>query len=428
MYDIIKTVLAVILMASLYTTASAQNTYTLEECHSMALENNARLKNARNDVAGAIQVKKEAFTNYFPNISATGIGYNANKGLIEMDMGPGMSISLLKNGIMGGVTLTQPIFAGGQIVNGNKLSEIGVDVSRLQLAQTENEVRLTVEQFFWQIITVEEKRKTLAQIDTMLVKLHHDVEAAVNAGMTTRNDLLQVQLKQNEIQSAIITLDSNCGILKKMLAQYMGLGTEEINVTYNVPFDEAPEFPNDVFVVPQDALTSTIEYKMLRNNVDANRLQYKIAVGKNLPTVGAGVGYIYDNLTDKDHAFGIAFVSVSIPISGWWGGSHSIKKQRLAVMNSQTTFEDSQNLLVIKMEKAWSDLKDAWQHIGIEQKSIEQATENLRLNRDYYRAGTTTLSDLLDAQSLFQQSRDKYVESYSQFRIKRVEYLQATGR
>lgn len=105
-----------------------------------------------------------------------------------------------------------------------------------------------------------------------------------------------------------------------------------------------------------------------------------------------------------------------------------MKKQRLAVMNSQMTFEDNQSLLIIKMDKAWSDLKDAWQQIGIERKSIEQSTENLRLNRDYYHAGTTTLSDLLDAQSLFQQSRDKYVESYSQFRIKRVEYLQATGR
>lgn len=428
MCNIIKSVLAVILIASLHTTAIGQNIYTLEECHSMALENNARLKNARNDVAGAIQGKKEAFTNYFPNISATGMGYNANKGLIEMDMGPGMSMSMLKNGIMGGVTLTQPIFAGGQIVNGNKLAEIGVDMSRLQLAQTENEVRLTVEQFFWQIITVEEKRKTLALIDTMLVKLHKDVEVAVNAGVTMRNDLLQVRLKQNEIQSAIITLESNRAILKKMLAQYMGLGTEEINITYNVSFDEAPAFPDDIFIIPQDALSSTIEYKMLRNNVDASKLQYKMAVGKNLPTVGAGVGYMYDNLTDKDHAFGIAFVSVSIPISGWWGGSHSMKKQRLAVMNSQTTFEDTQNLLVIKMEKAWSDLNDAWQQTGIEQKSIEQATENLRLNRDYYHAGTTTLSDLLDAQSLFQQSRDKYIEAYSAFRIRRVEYLQATGR
>lgn len=428
MRNIIKTLFAVILIVSLHITAVGQNIYTLEEIHSMALENNARLKNARNDVAGAIQGKKEAVTNYFPNISATGMGYNANKGLIEMDLGPGMSMLMLKNGIMGGVTLTQPVFAGGQIVNGNKLAEIGVDMSRLQLAQTENEVRLTVEQFFWQIITIEEKRKTLALIDTMLVKLYHDVEVAVNAGVTTRNELLQVQLKQNEIQSAIVTLDSNCVILKKMLAQYMGLGPEEINVAYNISFDEATAFPNDIFVIPQDALSSTIEYRMLRNNVDASRLQYKIAVGKNLPSVGAGVGYMYDNLTDKDHAFGIAFVSVSIPISGWWGGSHSMKKQRLAVMNSQTTFEDTKDLLVIKMEKAWSDLKDAWQQIGIEQKSIEQSTENLRLNRDYYQAGTTTLSDLLDAQSLFQQSRDKYVESYSKFRIKRIEYLQVTGR
>lgn len=426
MRNIIK--FTVILIASFQATVSGQNTYTLEECHTMALENNARLKNARNDVAGAIQGKKEAFTNYFPDISATGMGYNANKGLIEMDMGPDGSMSMLKNGITGGVTLTQPIFAGGQIVNGNKLAEIGVDMSRLQLAQTENEVRLTVEQFYWQIITIEEKRKTLALMDTMLVRLHHDVEVAVNAGVTTRNDLLQVQLRQNEIQSAIINLESGLGIAKKMLSQYMGLGPTEIDIVNNVSIEDAPAFPDDIFVVPQDVLASTIEYRMLRNNVDASKLQYKMAVGKNLPTVGAGVGYMYDNLSGKDHSFGVAVVSVSVPISGWWGGSHSMKKQRLAVMNSQMTFEDNQSLLIIKMDKAWSDLKDAWQQIGIERKSIEQSTENLRLNRDYYHAGTTTLSDLLDAQSLFQQSRDKYVESYSQFRIKRVEYLQATGR
>lgn len=426
MRNIIK--FTVILIASFQATVSGQNTYTLEECHTMALENNARLKNARNDVAGAIQCKKEAFTKYFPDISATGMGYNANKGLIEMDMGPDGSMSMLKNGITGGVTLTQPIFAGGQIVNGNKLAEIGVDMSRLQLAQTENEVRLTVEQFYWQIITIEEKRKTLALMDTMLVRLHHDVEVAVNAGVTTRNDLLQVQLRQNEIQSAIINLESGLGIAKKMLSQYMGLGPTEIDIVNNVSIEDAPAFPDDIFVVPQDVLSSTIEYRMLRNNVDASKLQYKMAVGKNLPTVGAGVGYMYDNLSGKDNSFGVAFISVSVPISGWWGGSHSMKKQRLAVMNSQMTFEDNQSLLIIKMDKAWSDLKDAWQQIGIERKSIEQSTENLRLNRDYYHAGTTTLSDLLDAQSLFQQSRDKYVESYSQFRIKRVEYLQATGR
>ena len=61
-------------------------------------------------------------------------------------------------------------------------------------------------------------------------------------------------------------------------------------------------------------------------------------------------------------------------------------------------------------------------------RSIEQATENLRLNTDHYKAGTCTMNDLLDAQTLFQQSKDRYVESYARYEVKKCEYLQATGR
>ena len=45
-----------------------------------------------------------------------------------------------------------------------------------------------------------------------------------------------------------------------------------------------------------------------------------------------------------------------------------------------------------------------------------------------YHAGTTTMSDLLDAQTLCQQSRDKFVETYARYQVRIVEYLQATGR
>lgn len=57
-----------------------------------------------------------------------------------------------------------------------------------------------------------------------------------------------------------------------------------------------------------------------------------------------------------------------------------------------------------------------------------QASENLRLQKDYYQAGTCTMSDLLEAQSLYQQSRDRYVESHATYEVKKREYLQATGR
>lgn len=126
--------------------------------------------------------------------------------------------------------------------------------------------------------------------------------------------------------------------------------------------------------------------------------------------------------------YAIGFVSVSVPISGWWGGSHSIKKQKLQVESAENQLADSSELLVIAMQKAWTDLQDAYKQILIARNSIEQSTENLRLNENYYHAGTTTMSDLLEAQTLFQQSRDKYIETYAQFQIKTVEYLLATGR
>ena len=80
------------------------------------------------------------------------------------------------------------------------------------------------------------------------------------------------------------------------------------------------------------------------------------------------------------------------------------------------------------MKHTWDDLNDAYKQVKIALLSIEQAKENLRLNTDYYAAGICTMSDLLDAQSLYQQSRDKYVETYAQYEVKKREYLQVTGR
>ena len=400
---------------------------TLDQCRQMAVDYNVALRNASTSVKAANETANEAFTKYFPTVSATGMAYNADKGLIEMDMGPDMQMSLLKDGVLGGVTLTQPIFAGGQIVNGNKLAKLGVEVSQLQEQQTRKQVLLTVERYYWQLVTLLEKKRTLNTVTTMLDQIHSDVQAAVNAGMTTRNDLLQVQLRQNDIAGSMLNLDNNITLLRMTLAQYIGLNGTDITVACD-SIDTVPVFPAELLTNFDNALPNTPEYKLLDSNVKGAKLQKKIAVGKNLPTVGAGVGYMYDNLTDKSHPFGIAFVSVSVPISGWWGGSHAIKKENANVSIAENTLTDTSDLLIINMQHLWNEVSDAWQQISIAYNSIEQSTENLRLNRNYYKAGMCTMSDLLDAQTLFQQSRDKFVENTAAFNVKVVEYRQATAQ
>ena len=126
-----KLILCMILIGIMAVPLQAQKVYSLDECRTMALKNNVKMRNAANGVEAAVQGQKEAFTNYFPNISATGMAYNANKGLLQMEMGPDMKMSLLKNGVMGGVTVTQSVFAGGQIVNGNRLAAVGVEISKI---------------------------------------------------------------------------------------------------------------------------------------------------------------------------------------------------------------------------------------------------------------------------------------------------------
>lgn len=406
----------------------AQTVRSLDECRRMALEHNAGVRNAINSVEAAKEEKKEAFTKYFPTLSASGTAFNANKHLVQMDMGGGMALSLIKDGVTGGVTLMQPVFMGGQIVNGNKLAKVGVQVSGLQREQAEQEVRLTVEKYYWQVAVLKEKLVTVDAVDAMLARLCGDVEAAVKAGVTTRNDLLQVQLRRNDIESTRSNLENNLAVSRMLLAQYIGEEGEQTDVAADIDVGNAPMFPQDLYCEPSSALPLTPEYRLLESNVEANRLQKNLAVGKNLPSVVAGAGYMYENLLDRSHSFALVGVSVSVPISGWWGGSHDIRKQKLRLANAQNDLSDNSELLQIKMSKAWNDLQDAHRQTQIAQKSIEQSTENLRLNQDYYKAGTVTMSDLLDAQRLYQQSRDKYVEAYSQFRMKQTEYLVATGR
>ena len=415
---------ALLLAAS---SAQAQRLMTAEQAVSDALQNNVRMKNADNDLEAARQAKKQAFTKYFPTVSATGIGYMADKGLLEMSLAPGMEMSMMKNGIMGGVSAQLPLFTGGRILNANRLADVGVETSRQQRRMSQNEVVLTAETYFWQAVMLKEKLKTVEAVERQLDKFAKDADAAVAAGVTDRNDLLQVNLKKNETRSNRITLENALTTAKRLLAQYTGHDGDSIDVSADMS-GSLPPSPLQLYAEPQTALANTAEYDLMEQNVKANRLKYKMTVGQNLPTVAIGGGYMYDDLMDKSHSFWLGFATVSIPLTGWWGGSHEMKKQRLAVRNAENTLQDNSQLLVIGMENKWNDMNDTYRKIGIAMESIAQAEENLRLHDDYYRAGTATMSDLLEAQTLYQNSRSAYVEAYAEYQIKKREYLQATGQ
>ena len=84
------------------------------------------------------------------------------------------------------------------------------------------------------------------------------------------------------------------------------------------------------------------------------------------------------------------------------------------------------------MKKNWYigiDVSKKWLDVAIfVENSDLKGYIHTQVNNDYYRAGTTTMSDLLDAQSSYQQSRDKYVDAYIDYQQNLLKYRQATGQ
>ena len=407
-------------------TGTRAQQYTIDECVTEALTNNLSLRSADNSLAMAQQQKKEAFTKYFPTISASGLGFISDEGLVQMEL-DGDAVSMMDNGYLVSVMATQPVFMGGQIVNSNKLASVNVDVSQLQRDKKADEIRLTTETYFWQIVMLKEKIVTLDLMDKLLTSTLKDVETAVEAGVRTRNEMLQVRLQQNQNRTSRINVNNSLATMTDLLAQIIGHNGENIDIAYTMDYS-LPESPEALFVQHDSALAATDDYNLLLENIKASELQYKLAVGKNVPSVAIGGGYTYMDLLDKGQHAWIGMATVSVPISGWWGGSHDMKKRKLELANARYDLEDNSEKLIINMDKTWNDVTDAYKQVKIAMESMEQSTENLRLNTDYYEAGTATMTDLLDAQSLYQQSRDQYAEAYTQYEIKKREYLQATGR
>jgi len=401
-------------------------TLSLEKCQQMAQIHNIALRNSRNNITMAEEQKKEAFTNYFPTVSASGVAFASNKNQISYNLG-GMQLDMIKNGTFASVDAIQPIFAGGQIINNNKLAKVGVEVSKLQLQQSENEVALTTQQYYWNIVTLKEKLNTISSIQTMLRQLDKDVTTFVKAGITTRNDLLQVQLHKNEIESQKTQVENALNICKLVMAQYIGVSSENFDIENHINIDEMPEFPLALMHDHEEAVKNIPEYKLLEKNVEVKNLERKIEIGKNLPTLGIGATYGYNNILNKGETSGIVFAKLSIPISSWWGGTYAIKRKSIDAQNARNLLKDNSELLKIRMQKNWTEINNAYKQLGLAQKSIGQSKENLKINTDMYQAGTTRMSDLMEAQSQYQQARDKYVDAYAVLETKILEYKQSVG-
>lgn len=441
----------------------AVGAYSLADCQQLALQHNRKLQNARIDLQLADEDKAIAFTNYFPQVSLSATGFIGAKDLMRttmdmtsfgetygpalmqaglgellMGMPPQNDVSMMKKGVMANAIAMQPIFSGGQIVNGNMLAALQQEVRRLQIAMSEKDLLQSVAEYYWQIVALKGNVSTLNAVDEQLAAIHKLTDDYVKAGVINRNDLLTVELKQQEVASSRLQLDNGIELLRLVLAQLCGADLQAFQIALPEQL-EAPAAPDTYFVSPSEAVLNREELALAGKNVEAKALQVKMERGKNMPTLAVGAAGLFQGMDMGDMSVKrggsmynmkignlVGLATLSVPVTDWWGGKHAIRKARLAQQQAENDRDEAQELLQIDILSSWNNLTEAYAQIEIARKSVTASTENLRLNRDQYAAGTLTVNDLLDAVTLYTRASNDLSSSLATYQSRVSDYLRKT--
>ena len=435
---------------------------SVEECLEMAKQKNASVLNSRLDEEAALAQKREALGEYFPRVSVNALGFYAFDPMLEIgvkdilgnnnfsnnlqsiinsiagQIGIDPVYTTLKRGVTATVSVTQPIFAGGRIVNGNRLAVLELEAAKLQGGIKHRETSEDVEKSYWQVISLEEKLKTLNQVQSLVDTLYKDVSSAYKAGLATENDLLQVKLKQNEVRSGKIRVKNGIRLAKMNLFNSIGqpytpyttMSNEEIpyidDITLTDRLDELKS-PEECYRPEEEIAASQEETRLLDLSVRSKQLEKKMVLGETLPQIAVGASYGYGNLLNKGSFNGAVYAMVQIPLSDWGKTARKLQRYDTQIQKAENEKEYLNAQIILQIRQLWLDLTSSWEQLMVARESMETSASSVRQTEAHYKAGLSPLSELLQAQTQYRQGSDQYIDQCIAYKNAMTAYLHRSG-
>lgn len=418
---------------------------SLQDCRRLALEYNEKIKTADNAVEKARLDRQIAFAQYLPKVDGSlTLVHTKNIDLLNQDF---LGLQLQTRGTyMAGISLTQPLYVGGQITSANRLARIGQTVSEEQQRKTRMQVIADVDNAYYTLIAVHSKVQMLEAYAWQMQELYDQVKLATSVQMATENDLLRIATKQNEVSYQLQKARNGEQLCGWALANVIGTDFEQTIIPTDTIFDSQSSTQNSQFSGLSEDFSNRPDLLLLQQQVKANEVLVKKARSNYLPTVALVGRYShYDNLKLKGGltlpdigSLGIshnmsggnpmALLSVSLPIFHWGAELKKVKKAKLDLSDAMLQLQQNERGMRVEVHKAVQNVIDGQRMVETATVGRQQADENLRVMRQKYDNQLCTMTDLLDAQSQWQQARSNLIEAQTQQKIYETEYLRVTGR
>lgn len=430
----------------------AQEILNLNQCVEMALRYNKELTAAGKQTESAAYMSKSYKGNFFPNLTARGMGgYSTADGSYQIEGGnlpiftmgtggipipngsfayfPGINLDYeIADLYMGGVQLEQPIYMGGKIKAAYKMSVLGREMSEINEQLVLNKVVLQVNEAFAGVVKAQEMKKVATRYHQLLEELYRNVESACKQGMKSNNDRLKVQVKLNESELSMRKVENALKLATMNLCHYIGKPLDaEVYFSGGFPIIE------DEFIAHSTGVENRPESRILDKQLSITKQQVKLERSSLLPQVGllGGYAYTYGGALGKESLFdGNSFsvlLNVSIPLYHFGVNHNKVKSAKVKLEQQQLEQQNLKEQMVLELNQAVNRFDEAQLEKKLATKSLQQAEENMRVSKSQYDNGMESLSDYLEAQAMWQKAFEAKIDIDCQIYVAYIEYLKATG-
>ncbi len=429
---------------------------SLNEAKNIALKNNQTLKSANEMLKSAEYQKKAAFTRFLPSLNMVGTymqkgdvykiktdlyklpvySVNSSTGAVTPIQGQFVPFQLDmeiddKDSFIFSTNLTQPIFTGGKLITQYKLSKNLEKINQNKLSLTQQEIIVKTEEAYWRVISLQEKKLLAKQYLETIEKHLSDLENYKAAGIITQNDLLKVKVKLNEAQLNLLKASNGVTLSKMALNQILGIDLQtEVTLTEGLE-EQINENKPEISI--QEAMQSRPELKMMKSSVDIAGNYKSLQLSRYFPNIVLNAGYQmmnpnpYNSLKDETGKDWTIALVAQLELFHWNERGFSLNSAKRTEKSVQYQYEETKELLNLEMQQIKFLLEESKKKVLLSKTGLEQSEENLRLCNEKFYTGVLKSSDVLDAQTLWQNAKSEYIDSLSEYQLNLAKYNKAFG-
>lgn len=475
-----KRIVSFFFLTLLFASGYAQRILNLDSCRTLALTNNKELKIGQEKINAAHYQRKAAFTNYLPKVDVMGtymhtqkeisllsddqkqsishIGTSTSEALKEMAAGNPILGALLPalqplegglNGIgqglvdalrtdtrnmyAGTATLTQPLFMGGKIIAYNKITQYAEQLARSQHATGMQDVILSTDQAYWQVISLVNKKKLAESFLELVQRLDNDVDKMVAEGVATKADGLSVKVKVNEAEMTLTQVENGLSLSKMLLCQLCGLplDTDLQLADENMENLSLPETYTESSV--DLALANREELKSLELASKIYDQKVNVARAEFLPSIGLTANYLFTNpslvngFENKFRGMWGVGVVVKIPVFHWGEGIYKVKAARAEANIARYQLDDVKEKIELQVTQSTYKLNEATRKLAMAQKNMEKAEENLRYATLGFKEGVIPTSNVLEAQTAWLSAQSGKIDAQIDMKMSEIYLNKSMG-